>query len=396
MELLIKAQLYLVSRWCFPESTGGVAMHNYYLCQALNTCLDFRLLSIDSPTNISSYKNTNTKYYGISVQSFINYNLPILKNALRSFSDYKISKLYSEKLNKESGLIEFMDIHSEGYRFLMENPEKRKNVVIRSHTPFGLLKQFFNKSELKGSEAWFAFEREKKCFNWAGSITTPSNDLKKRICAIYEISSKKVTVIPNILDTNHFSPQKVDKNQIFTILLVGRFERAKGVETLIKAFIKLSKKYSNIQLYNIGSPRGNSLKKCMALLKKNNLTDKVFFTGFVEYDELPSYYAKADIVVVPSEIYESFSYTVAQGMSCGKPVIASKIGGIPETLNHGEAGILFESGNVDNLYEELISLINDKLKRKILGEKARLFAVNNFSMTVLKPIYLEFYKSLRK
>jgi glycosyltransferase involved in cell wall biosynthesis len=318
----------------------------------------------------------------------------ILKNAARSFVDQKISKLFAEKLKKESGIVEFMDIHSEGYLFLKKNPEKRKNVVIRSHTPFGLLKQYFNKTELKGVDTWFAFEREKKCFNWAGSITTPSKDLKSRICEMYRIDQDKVQVIPNLLDTNHFGPKDIKDSQNFTILHVGRFERAKGVETLIKSFISLSKKFNNIKLINVATPRGPSFNKCMDLLKKNKLDQKVIFTGFVDYNDLPEFYAKSDIVVVPSEIYESFSFTVAQGMACGKPVIASEIGGIPETTNYGNAGLLFEPGNVDQLTGKIEMLYANTDIREEFGRKARKYIVDYCSIESLKAKYIEFYQSI--
>lgn len=242
-------QFNLVSRWCFPESTGGVAMHNFYLSQVIKSSFDCRLLSFHSLKNINKYHDIGINYSGITPLVSLNINLSTIKNSVRSFSDYNISKQFSDKVNNESGIIEFMDIHSEGYYFLKNNPKKRKNVVIRAHTPFGLLKQYYTKDELNGVDTWFAYEREKKCFQWAKKITTPSIELKERICSLYKIQPEKITVIPNILDTIHFSPQKVVKNQVFTILHVGRFERAKGVETLIKSFIQLSCSY-NITIGN--------------------------------------------------------------------------------------------------------------------------------------------------
>ena len=388
----------IVSRWSFPQSTGGVAMHNHYLLNALEKKFKCNSISAESEINSGFSKNNGIRYSRIPIAGHSNISqflkFSILKNAARSFVDQKISKLLAKSLNNESGLIEFMDIHSEGYLFLKGNPEKRKNVVIRSHTPFGLLKQYFNKTELKGVDTWFAFEREKKCFNWAGSITTPSKDLKKRICDMYSIDYDKVQVIPNLLDTNHFSPKDMEDNQDFTILHVGRFERGKGVETLIKSFISLSKKFNNLKLINVGTPRGPSFNKCMDLLKKNNLDQKVIFTGFVDYLDLPEFYAKSDIVVVPSEIYESFSYTVAQGMACGKAVIASEIGGIPETTNYGNAGLLFEPGNVDQLTGKIEMLYANTDIREEFGRKARNYIVDYCSIESLKAKYIEFYQSI--
>ena len=83
-------------------------------------------------------------------------------------------------------------------------------------------------------------------------------------------------------------------------------------------------------------------------------------------------------------------------MACGKPVIASKIGGIPETVNHGNSGILFRPGSIEDLTEKIKLLYNNSEKIRIIGEKARSFCRNNFSMEILQPKYLSFYRSILK
>ena len=80
-------------------------------------------------------------------------------------------------------------------------------------------------------------------------------------------------------------------------------------------------------------------------------------------------------------------------MACGKPVIASNIGGIPETMNYGDAGLLFEPGNVDQLTDIMEKLYLDNNLRKDFGVKARSFIHNYCSMETLKPKYLKFYES---
>ena len=392
-------KLTLACHWSFPNDQGGVAMHNWYLLKMLSGQIDISMLSSINQINELNYQNNCIPYYGIDLSTSIFLSkiirLNYLKNGLRSWKDWKVStKLNTALETSPTNVVEFIDIHSEGYLFLKKNPEKRKNVVIRSHTPFGLLRCYFNKNELKGVDTWFAFEREKKCFNWAGSITTPSKDLKSRICDMYSIDPDKVQVIPNLIDTDHFSPKDMKDSQDFTILHVGRFERAKGVETLIKSFISLSKKFNNIKLINVGTPRGLSLNKCMDLLKENKLDQKVIFTGFVDYLDLPEFYAKSDIVVVLSEIYESFSYTVAQGMACGKPVIASDIGGIPETTNYGNAGLLVEPGNVDQLTTKIELLYDNADIREEYGRNARKYIVDYCSIESLKARYIELYQSI--
>jgi len=393
----IKPSFCLSCRWAFPESSGGVAMHNYFLINALQNDFQGELISLYSEKNYSYYQNSGLKFSSINgsgdMKNSINLKYSFLKNAQRSCSDYIISKYFGDNLQKKVGLVEFMDIHSEGYYYLKKNPSKRPTTIIRSHTPFTLLKKYYHKEELLGVNTWFATEREKKCFDWVKNITTPSVDLKNQLINIFNINSEKITVIPNILDTHHFKPEKKSVSKNIVILHVGRFERAKGVETLIKSFIQIAKKYQNVELINVGSPRGNALKKCQIELSKYNLLDRVSFTGFVQYENLPSYYHNADLVVVPSEIYESFSYTVAQGMACGIPVIASKIGGISETVDHGKAGVLFNPSDHNQLSEKIEELIQNKTMREDLGIKARKFAVDNYSFEALKPKYIEYYQS---
>ncbi len=372
-------------------------MHNYFLLQVLNpffNCKSYTFSSLD----YNVIFNDGVEYEKLGIPSMINKisNMrgSFLKNITRSISDRLFSKKIDKKLKMDDGLVEFMDIHSEGFTFLKNKPNMRNRTIIRAHTPFGLLRKYLYQKELKGVDGWFAFKREEKCFKWAGHITTPSEDLKNKIIDLYNIKPEKISVLPNILDVNHFRPMQKSKSDYFSILHIGRFERTKGVETLIKAFIKLSKTFNNIKLINVGESRGSSLKKCLKWIEKEGLSRNVQFTGFVKYEELPSYYASADVVIIPSEIYESFSYTVAQGMACGKPVIASKIGGIPETLDHGNSGILFRPGDIEDLSEKIKLIYNNTEKARIIGENARLFCKNNFSMEILQPKYLAFYQSI--
>ena len=119
------------------------------------------------------------------------------------------------------------------------------------------------------------------------------------------------------------------------------------------------------------------------------MIEKVKFTGFVSYENLPRCYADADVVIVASEIYESFSYTVAQAMACGKPVIASRIGGIPETLDFGRLGFLFEPGDKNSLMDMLSYVYNNQVRD--ISKDARQYAVNNFSFEKLGAIYNDYY-----
>jgi glycosyltransferase involved in cell wall biosynthesis len=392
----------IVCRWSFPKDQGGIAMHNYYLYKSLKEEFNCNLVTLGN--FYENEKSTNLKIVDFSLsysplQKIFEFS-SFTKNGLRSLQDWRTSNAIESQIKTiKTDFIEFMDIHSEGYHYIKNNilSKNRPIINIRSHTPWGLLRQFYSNKERKGVDAWWAKKREKYCFNNCDTITTPSNDLKSQIIDLYDIPSSKITVLPNIIDTNHFIPisRKDNLDEQFVILHVGRFERAKGVITLIKAFIEFSKTINNkCKLINVGEPRGEAYNECIKLLKEANLIDQVLFSGFVSYDDLPKYYTMADLVIVPSEIYESFSYTVAQAMSCGKAVIASNIGGIPETLNYSAAGLVFKPGDSSSLTNKIRELYNDKRLRENLGLKGREIAVNNFSILNQKQNYTNFYKGL--
>jgi len=401
--LKLKSQINfsLVCRWAFPFVQGGIPMHNINLLKSLKNIINSNIISENNNQNVEYYRNVGIPLIGFYPAHKYLYGLlvrfGILNNGLRSISDWYYSFIINKEISKiPVDIIEFIDIHSEGYLFLKKNIKGRRKskVVIRSHTPWTILRNYYNYEEKKSTDGWWAMERERFCFNQCDSISTPSLDLKKQLMKEFDISDKKITVLPNIVDTHHFSPRDYNKNDSFTILHVGRFEKGKGVETLIDAFIMLSKKYQNIRLLNIGPEQGNFLNKCINRLRKNNLLEKVTFEGFIKYEKLPEKYGNADIVVVPSEIYESFSYTVAQAMACGRAVIASNIGGIPETIGYGRFGLTFSPGNIEELYKKINELYEDKVKRERLGDDARYFALKNFSIEALSLKYFEYYSSL--
>ena len=212
------------------------------------------------------------------------------------------------KINEiNSDIVEFMDIHSESY-YLLKNKNKLKpRIIIRSHTPWSLLEKYYSKNEKKYLDSKMIYRREQFCFQRCDGITVPSTNLKNQLVKLFKIDQEKIFVIPNIIDVNHFKiTMKKRHLETFNILHIGRFMRSKGVVTLIKAFIELGKNYKDISMTLIGKTDQRIFKRCEQLLIKNNLNHRVFFKKFVSYELLPDFYEKANVIIVPSEIYESF------------------------------------------------------------------------------------------
>jgi glycosyltransferase involved in cell wall biosynthesis len=160
------------------------------------------------------------------------------------------------------------------------------------------------------------------------------------------------------------------------ILHVGRLERAKGVFTLAEVIPDLIAKVPDIRVIFVGStrqlPQGQTVEEAIRdRLAKAGCLDHVEFTGYLGQRELRDQYRRAAICVVPSQLYESFSYTCAEAMAAGRPVVASRIGGIPEVVVDGRCGILVESGCPAELSEAIVRLARDPQLCREMGTSGR-------------------------
>ena len=150
-------------------------------------------------------------------------------------------------------------------------------------------------------------------------------------------------------------------------LFYGRLSREKGIDTLIKAAEK-----AGIRLKVVGT--GSLFEKYIAASYKN-----IEFLGYKTGHDLSELIRLASFVIVPSEWYENNPLTILEAYSHGKPVIGSAIGGIPEIIDEGKTGFLFESGNEEQLVERLFKA--DRLSEsdyREMSEAARAFAQTHF------------------
>lgn len=157
-----------------------------------------------------------------------------------------------------------------------------------------------------------------------------------------------------------------------SIVYFGRLSREKGVLTLIKAMQSLKGIYLKI----IGEgPMKNELANT---IKRENIHN-VQFMGYLTGEQLKNEIRKSMFVVVPSEWYEPFALTIIEAFALGKPVIGSRIGGIPERVKPGETGLLFEPGNSNDLRSKIEFMINDSDNIVKMGNTARSFVAEEFN-----------------
>jgi len=151
-----------------------------------------------------------------------------------------------------------------------------------------------------------------------------------------------------------------------TLMYLGRLSHEKGLHTLLKAVKGID---ADCQIHGKG-PLEHELKKIKQKEQLNNVT----FYGHSGKEKIREYIKRAMFVVVPSEWYENSPYAVTEAFASGKPVIGSRIGGIPELVVDYETGLTFHPGNEDELRSHILYFLNNPDKIREMGKKARKLA----------------------
>jgi len=202
----------------------------------------------------------------------------------------------------------------------------------------------------------------RKVLENADCIITVSKSLAddvKKYC------SREPIILPWGIDLNLFKPhnEKVFKRR--TIICVGALVKRKGHELLLKAFKKVLNYINDVDLLIIGrGPEEQELKK---LVNNLGIIDNVRFINYVETSELSTYYSSSEFFV-SATLHEGFGVVFAEAMACGLPIVSTNVGAVPEVV--GEAGILVEPKNPEQLAEAMLKLLNDSKLREELSKKA--------------------------
>ncbi len=163
------------------------------------------------------------------------------------------------------------------------------------------------------------------------------------------------------------------------IVTVGRLCPLKGVHYLLEALGMIVSHHPNVRLYIVGDPIIDEYRHYQdelgEIIKRNNLEAQVHFTGW-RTDAL-EITALMDILVHPS-LSEGFGLAVLEGMALGKPVVASRVGGLREAIIDGENGFLVAPGDVRSLAEKISILIKNKELRDSLGKAAKKIIFSEF------------------
>lgn len=206
-------------------------------------------------------------------------------------------------------------------------------------------------------------------------LVTVSEQSKQDIAQDFKIPAEQVTVIGNGVDTQVFKPLASHPEITGRILTTASSSQPlKGLSVLLEALHSLRARLPHLHLQVIGKcEEGGPIAQ---QLDRLNLRDCVSFTSGISTEQLVEYYAAAELAVVPS-LYEGFGLPVAEALACGKALITTDGGALPEVA--GDSALIVKAGDSAALAGAIEQLMTNAAERNALAEKARARSLNQLS-----------------
>lgn len=273
---------------------------------------------------------------------------------------------------------------------------RRWPMVIRLHGPWDL---FFGINRTHGTAlnrmlTWL----ERKSCAYADVLTAPSRTMAAFMHERWRLSTMP-TPVPNFMDIPESPAPLPPADDAQRIVCAGRLERFKGQDTLVKAFAGIATKHPKAELVLIG-PDQWSTKFTFAQLVDRLVPDaairrRIHLPGPQSLAQVQQALRGATVAVVCSSGFESFSFSTLEAMACARPIIGSRVGAIPELLDHGRCGLTAAPGNAPQFAEALDQLLSDRALCERLSSAAHEKARRCYDTAAVLPAFIEAFQRAR-
>ena len=227
------------------------------------------------------------------------------------------------------------------------------------------------------------------------AVTAVSADLARRTRESFCLAGSQpceIRVIPNFVDTDLFRPAAAPDRVRGRgrAVHVSNFRPVKRVAWLLRAFA-LATRGTSATLTLVGD--GPDQRACRELARELSIADRVTFLG--ERDALPELLASADVFALTSS-EESFGLSALEAMSCGTPIVATRVGGVPEVVEDGVTGLLGPPDDIEGFSRRLAQLLFDAELSAKMGAAARATAEKRYTRSGVVAHYEGLYRELRE
>ncbi|MCI0337191.1 MAG: N-acetyl-alpha-D-glucosaminyl L-malate synthase BshA [Acidobacteria bacterium] len=230
------------------------------------------------------------------------------------------------------------------------------------------------------------------------AVTAISQYLADETCRTF--GNCAVEVIPNFINAHDY--QRRDNATLRASLApdgenllmhVSNFRPVKRITDCIHALAQIREQKPDLRVRLVMCGDGPEREGAEALAQDYGLSDDVLFVGQVP--NIADYLSVADLLLLLSET-ESFGLAALEAMACEVPVIATRVGGLPEVVREGETGYLVNLGDTRTVAERAIEIISDEKKRREMGMRGRAWAVERFNTERVIPLYENLYERIRR
>lgn len=208
----------------------------------------------------------------------------------------------------------------------------------------------------------------------AHRVIVSTDHERQALLSLYGARRERIVVIQGGVDLDLFRPAEREEARAAlglegeVVLFVGRPDRVKGLDLLIRAMALLGHRRQLKLVVVGGAPEAGELEPYQELARSLGIA--VDFRGAAPQEDLPTYYNAADVLVVPSH-YESFGLVAVEALACGRPVVASMVGGLPTIIRDGENGVLVPWRRPEAFAEAIERVLDDEGLRERLTAHAR-------------------------
>ncbi len=227
-------------------------------------------------------------------------------------------------------------------------------------------------------------------------VTSISAYLKAKTHADFGVT-REINVIPNFVNCNLYEPmreatkreearKRLAEPDEFILMHLSNFRPVKRVIDAVKVFAKVTRELP-ARLVLVGDGPDRSAAEWLA--HDLGIQGRIHFLG--KQERVHRLLPLADLMLMPSEM-ESFGLAALEAMACKVPTIATRVGGVPELIEDGVNGMLFDVGNVNAMAASVIALLHDDERHHAMRDAARRTAQTRFCSTLVVPQYVKFYE----
>ena len=247
--------------------------------------------------------------------------------------------------------------------------------------------EYYRVSELETEDKIFLYR-------WSDAIVPNSYAESELIGKFFPVLKNKIHTVTNFVDTDYFSPVQAGKatSPTIRILCVARIGSEKNVMLFMQAVKLVVERGYSVRVDWFGTPSQKTpeyFKACLTERGRLDMTD--IFNFKPASGQIRDEYRKADVFCLPS-LYEGFPNVICEAMSCGLPVLCSRVGDNPRLVEEGKNGYLFPPDEVEKIADSIIRFCECSQEKKIeMGQYSRRIAVQRFSGEKLVSQYMEIF-----